>query len=60
MASQDRAVSQAIDHPARPHCSALGTATAGFLLSLSLVPVMTRTEAVVPTRSSTSSGTLSR
>jgi hypothetical protein len=33
------------------HCSALGAATAALSLVLPLVPVMTRTEAVVPTRS---------
>ena len=39
------------------YCSAFGVATAFFLLVSLRVPVMTRTEAVVPTRSLTSSGT---
>jgi hypothetical protein len=42
------------------HCSALGAATARFSLFLPVVPVMTRTEAVVPTRNLTSSGAWSR
>jgi|GEM_PF-4093813 len=42
------------------YCNARGAATAALLLSLPLVPVMTRTEVVVPTRSLTPAGSLSR
>ncbi len=41
----------------RNHCSALGSGKMGSSIFALLVPVMTRTEAVVPTRSLTSSGT---
>jgi len=42
------------------YCSAFGAATGFLSLSLSLDPVTTKTDAVVPTRSLTSSGTWSR
>ena len=45
---------------ASPHCNAFGAGTAFPSLLLPLVPVMTRTEAVVPTRSLMFSGSWSK